>query len=134
MPKAQRVIVQATPMLPESYHTLPHYYRFFLPSVREKDFYRVTTSYNAFFHGNRRDGTTWNWSNKWLYSADKEIDSTGESAMMRVYLKLAAETDEHVKVTDCEGLYEFYKLIGWDRNVKCYIAMDEVVTKGGRLK
>lgn len=125
MPKAMRVVVQQTNL-----HDImdpPIFYRFTLPASGEKDFYRITNSFNAFFHGNRKSGVRWNWSNIRLLSADFEHPKLdGLSVNASVYKKM----DPHnFKITDIAGLYEFYEHIGWDRRNKRYLNPAEYPTK-----
>ncbi len=74
------------------------YYKFKLPQVGEKDFYRMTSSYNWFFHGPKRR----NELPDRLFTVAHEDERAPE-----FFIK-------GVELVDVGSLWDFYKAVGYD--------------------
>ena len=96
-------------------------YKLNMPDYNEKDFYRQTTSFSSFFHNLKKR----NYNKNILYHVKSETDWIEDNDhWMKTYIKNGMDADSidqrKLPFTEHNGIWDFYKEIGFDYRKKRY--------------
>lgn len=87
-----------------------------IPEFKEKDFYRIGVSFDAFFHSTRERNKSDKYFFYHRYTEDWEKDD--------LLYKMIEESENNLPRIEHKSLWDFYDYIGYDRKRKKYLKGD----------